>query len=96
MSARAFISVAPGFSRAFSPDARTNRFNGLSLCPAETVETVPASTPVAHTWLKPGANESSETPAGSFPLELGTWSFFGAWNLGFGAFPKTLHPAEVT
>ena len=58
MSARVFISLAPGFSRVFSPAARANRFNGLAGRPAETVETVPASIPAAHTWLKPGANES--------------------------------------
>ena len=54
----AHLSLAPGFSRVSPPAARANRFNGLPDRPAETVETVPASIPVAHTWLKPGANES--------------------------------------
>ena len=58
MSARAAISLAPGFSRVYRPLARANRFNGLPVRPAETVETVPASISVADTWLKPGANES--------------------------------------
>ena len=57
MSARAAISLAPGFSRVYRPRARANRFNGLPGHPAETVETVPASLLLADTWLKPGANE---------------------------------------
>ena len=80
MSARVFIPLALGFSRVFSPAARANRFNGLPGRPAETVETVPASIPAAHTWLKPGAKES----------------FFGTWNLGFGASSPNPHPTEVT
>ena len=59
MSARAAISLAPGFSWVYRPLAMANRFNGLPGHQAETVETVPASLPTAHTWLKPGANEIS-------------------------------------
>ena len=63
MSTGIVISLAPGLSRVFPPAARTNRFNGLSIRPAETVETVPASLPVTDTRLKPGANEISRVPA---------------------------------
>ena len=62
MSARAAISLAPGFSRVYRSLTRANRFNGLPVRPAETVETVPASLWLAHTWLKPGANESIDNP----------------------------------
>jgi hypothetical protein len=58
MSARATLSLAPGFSREYRPRARANRFNGLPVRPTETVSTVPVSLSRADTWLKPGANES--------------------------------------
>jgi tetratricopeptide (TPR) repeat protein len=58
------------------PIARTNRFNGLSGPPAETVETVPASR-AANTCLKPGADAMSQptpTPASHEGQVPRTWA----------------------
>ena len=73
---RAPLSLAPGFSRVSEPIARTNRFNGLSGPPAETVETVPASR-AANTCLKPGADAMSQptpTPASHEGQVPRTWA----------------------
>lgn len=58
MSARAVISLAPGFSRVCRPCRRANRFYGLPDRTAETIEAVPASLILAAIWLKPGVNRS--------------------------------------
>ena len=56
MSARAAISLAPGFSWVYRPLAMANRFNGLHRVTGKPLKRLSLACHGA-TRLKPGANE---------------------------------------